>query len=223
MHHTIIINAQRSTNRMECSTTIPIVVQPKIQQEKECSICLETLEPSETYRTKCNHDYHKECINSWMTSKETNILVCPICRHEEQYDYKWNKRKERFITFILFFHLIQVLTIEFTVFIIMLYQNITYGYYTNGTMNIIYQMTIMSFVIMGTQIILIYKKQQNYKIYVYCCVLNYVLTNIYWLSINILNNNNNYTMITSWIFWSIYQLCWFTPLCFITYKRLTSS
>lgn len=41
----------------------------------ECAICLEnTLKPFETLR--CQHTFHKECINIWLS----NHITCPMCR-----------------------------------------------------------------------------------------------------------------------------------------------
>jgi hypothetical protein len=41
-----------------------------------CAICKETLETSETRVLPCNHSYHKECIDSWLT----RVPSCPYCR-----------------------------------------------------------------------------------------------------------------------------------------------
>ena len=41
-----------------------------------CAICRETLETSETRVLPCNHSYHKECIDSWLT----RVPSCPYCR-----------------------------------------------------------------------------------------------------------------------------------------------
>ena len=44
---------------------------------EECSICLEPIE-NEKYTTtlKCNHRYHKLCLNMWLNRKPN----CPLCR-----------------------------------------------------------------------------------------------------------------------------------------------
>lgn len=45
--------------------------------ENVCSICLNPFHVGlKVKKTKCNHIFHKECINSWL---EKN-LTCPICR-----------------------------------------------------------------------------------------------------------------------------------------------
>lgn len=45
--------------------------------DKECSICLDTQTENERVIGKCNHLFHKTCIEQWMErGKET----CPLCR-----------------------------------------------------------------------------------------------------------------------------------------------
>ena len=41
----------------------------------ECSICLEKI-TEEKKLLKCNHEFHKECINLWLNEKKE----CPVCR-----------------------------------------------------------------------------------------------------------------------------------------------
>ena len=44
---------------------------------KECTICLEHFNENELlYELSCNHSYHKECIDDWLSKKNT----CPLCR-----------------------------------------------------------------------------------------------------------------------------------------------
>jgi hypothetical protein len=40
-----------------------------------CSICLEDINNS-NYKLKCNHEFHKSCIDGWLKKNTT----CPICR-----------------------------------------------------------------------------------------------------------------------------------------------
>lgn len=47
--------------------------------EKECIICLDDIE-DEDYITKCNHRFHKKCINEWISIYSNK--ECPICRKE---------------------------------------------------------------------------------------------------------------------------------------------
>ncbi|KAL4592750.1 hypothetical protein LXL04_005754 [Taraxacum kok-saghyz] len=44
-----------------------------------CVICLSDYKPKESLRTipKCNHYFHSECIDEWLTMNET----CPVCRN----------------------------------------------------------------------------------------------------------------------------------------------
>jgi len=57
-------------------------------EEKECSICRETIEKKSLYEFyKCNHPYHNVCINGWLVKHDT----CPMCRSIYQ-----SKNKEIF-------------------------------------------------------------------------------------------------------------------------------
>ncbi len=45
--------------------------------DKECTICLEGFVENELlYKLKCHHYYHKNCIDDWLSKKNT----CPLCR-----------------------------------------------------------------------------------------------------------------------------------------------
>lgn len=48
----------------------------KEEMEHQCCICLDDI-ISDTFKTKCNHYYHKSCINDWDKTKG-----CPMCRQE---------------------------------------------------------------------------------------------------------------------------------------------
>ena len=50
----------------------------------ECSICYELIDTNNNQILKCNHVFHKECINKWL--KKNN--KCPICRKIIIYNYK---------------------------------------------------------------------------------------------------------------------------------------
>ena len=52
-----------------------------------CSICLEDGEATdlEHYKTGCNHDYHRKCLNEWCKKK----TWCPYCRTELSDDDKF--------------------------------------------------------------------------------------------------------------------------------------
>ena len=47
-----------------------------VATEHECSICLDNIKLKDLKTTKCNHHYHKECINTWTRTKRN----CPLCR-----------------------------------------------------------------------------------------------------------------------------------------------
>ena len=45
--------------------------------DKECTICLEEFVVDELlYKLVCHHYYHKDCIDDWLSKKNT----CPLCR-----------------------------------------------------------------------------------------------------------------------------------------------
>ena len=49
----------------------------KSLKDLECSVCLKNFEIKDTICiTKCNHTYHKKCIDTWFEIKDT----CPNCR-----------------------------------------------------------------------------------------------------------------------------------------------
>lgn len=58
----------------------------------ECTICLSNID--EPYKTKCNHYFHKECLDQWILIKSN----CPNCR--KSLKYLKPKRKERTGLFI---------------------------------------------------------------------------------------------------------------------------
>lgn len=48
-----------------------------IDQNMECSICLNKFtNENKGYKLKCDHIYHKNCIQEWFLKSKT----CPICR-----------------------------------------------------------------------------------------------------------------------------------------------
>jgi len=47
-----------------------------------CSICLESLNNKYIYTTKCNHIYHRQCIEIYCSYINNNIygtIRCPLC------------------------------------------------------------------------------------------------------------------------------------------------
>ena len=47
-----------------------------MNKNKECSICLETLNDKKVYITHCNHSFHVDCAYEWLTKNHS----CPLCR-----------------------------------------------------------------------------------------------------------------------------------------------
>lgn len=45
-----------------------------------CSICLDSLDVGERGLLRCGHEFHKECVERWLSAKETGQKVCPECR-----------------------------------------------------------------------------------------------------------------------------------------------
>ncbi|XVF41995.1 hypothetical protein PTKIN_Ptkin01aG0324600 [Pterospermum kingtungense] len=64
--------------------TFPTMVYSEVKVHKigkdalECAVCLNEFEDDETLRLipKCDHVFHPECIDAWLTSHTT----CPVCR-----------------------------------------------------------------------------------------------------------------------------------------------
>ncbi|PWA84214.1 E3 ubiquitin-protein ligase RING1 [Artemisia annua] len=48
------------------------------KMEEDCSICLEEFKENQTIRTLiCRHEFHIDCIETWLYQKN----VCPLCRN----------------------------------------------------------------------------------------------------------------------------------------------
>ncbi|KAF9104212.1 hypothetical protein BGX29_002243 [Mortierella sp. GBA35] len=48
--------------------------------EDLCSICLGEYVPDDRRRVlHCDHEYHAECVDVWLTLKSTQ---CPLCKHD---------------------------------------------------------------------------------------------------------------------------------------------
>ena len=47
-----------------------------LNENIDCIICSETYKSSICRKLKCGHQFHLECIDTWLSNNET----CPICR-----------------------------------------------------------------------------------------------------------------------------------------------
>ena len=45
----------------------------------ECSICLEDIDSDNLKLSRCNHTFHKDCINQWINNFHWR---CPMCRQQ---------------------------------------------------------------------------------------------------------------------------------------------
>ena len=62
----------------------------------DCPICLDIMEKKCNLQTlKCNHTFHKECINLWLDRKP----ICPLCRMSVIDVFKCSGFKYRFIKY----------------------------------------------------------------------------------------------------------------------------
>ncbi|KAE8691277.1 DNA excision repair protein ERCC-1-like [Hibiscus syriacus] len=78
--------SRRGTRGLEASVieTFPTMVYSEVKVHKidkgalECAVCLNEFEDDETLRLIpiCDHVFHPECIDAWLTSNTT----CPVCR-----------------------------------------------------------------------------------------------------------------------------------------------
>ena len=56
--------------------------------ENECPLCYELLSENNSITTRCNHTFHKSCLNKW------NKSSCPMCRHKYLDEYAWYSQKQ---------------------------------------------------------------------------------------------------------------------------------
>jgi len=52
------------------------------EQDKQCSICKDIMQPHDIMSLQCGHVYHEECIKHYATVKKVNIadIKCPTCK-----------------------------------------------------------------------------------------------------------------------------------------------
>jgi hypothetical protein len=84
-----IISNNTSDNTNESSTT-----NTREDNREKCAICLDVL-TSGTLRNittlRCNHNFHKSCIDRWKVRKNT----CPVCRKRIRTNHRTNPRTNR--------------------------------------------------------------------------------------------------------------------------------
>lgn len=51
----------------------------QVPLEDSCSICFQKFEDAKTHTTTCGHNFHADCVESWLACSGT---ACPICRVE---------------------------------------------------------------------------------------------------------------------------------------------
>lgn len=64
---------------------------PLLDVNTECTICLTKIE--RPFKTKCNHVFHKECLDDWLKIKSN----CPNCRKSLKYIHFKREEKGFFI------------------------------------------------------------------------------------------------------------------------------
>jgi len=47
-------------------------------EDENCIICEEPMTPKTTFKTNCQHNFHRACIEQWCNGKA--VCPCPICR-----------------------------------------------------------------------------------------------------------------------------------------------
>lgn len=63
-------------NEQEFSKLTPIILK-EMDIVEDCSICLcECTTSDKLIKLKCNHIYHRDCINKWLTQNSTKCCVC---------------------------------------------------------------------------------------------------------------------------------------------------
>ena len=79
-------------------------------EKKECIICLDDIE-TEWRKLECQHQYHKQCIEDWITIR----AICPLCMknindspimviqhiNNSQIDIAYSIAIKRFVVFVL--------------------------------------------------------------------------------------------------------------------------
>lgn len=69
-------------NEKIATTMANLVPNTECDSEELCSVCLDYLNES-VHRTKCNHDFHVDCLRECLRDKLSTMRVeCPLCRKD---------------------------------------------------------------------------------------------------------------------------------------------
>lgn len=73
------INLQSKTECLQSPTTLQNEndITNYTHYNDECPICLDNINEKDMYVLKCNHAYHRECIDIWVNFSHKN--ECPLC------------------------------------------------------------------------------------------------------------------------------------------------
>ena len=75
------IISETGTREVVPSDSLTIVIESTIiQTDENCSICLDTLNNTEIYKTKCSHIFHTACMKKYAIYNFNEGIKCPICR-----------------------------------------------------------------------------------------------------------------------------------------------
>jgi hypothetical protein len=70
-----IVHTKIHSEYFRVRNVVPIISNP--DEIKECSICLSAINSRDLKVTRCNHCFHKQCINQWISRGRRS---CPNCR-----------------------------------------------------------------------------------------------------------------------------------------------
>tara|TARA_B110000208_G_C11783628_1_gene434768 strand:+ start:2204 stop:2533 length:330 start_codon:yes stop_codon:yes gene_type:complete len=80
----IIYNICKSNNDFNEKILMKKVIESDILNN-QCSICLEENNIKKSFKLKCNHIFHRECIKKWYKQVNNNYeytleFTCPLCK-----------------------------------------------------------------------------------------------------------------------------------------------
>lgn len=65
----------------------------EVESEKDCSICMQSMETNSCFPLECGHEFHGHCIMTWFRSGHDQ---CPLCRSEGCYLYRFSTLRDRY-------------------------------------------------------------------------------------------------------------------------------